>query len=290
MRQEDPASFLWLDLSDAPEQIAARLRKGTITAEEAGLLRHWSEHGYAIIPGVIPAHLIAAALAEVDEVWNKRRHVSIDVLTDGSRTFVDKLDPSARKVPHKLNDLYLISDNARRIFLNEKIVRFAELVFGQAAIGCNSLTFEFGSQQPAHIDHVYMTPVHARRLIASWIALEDVRPEAGPLLLWPGSHRVAPYDFGGGRYHYKPELESNNTAYIAEQKERFAQSRFMARKGDVLLWHSFFIHGGGLIENPAATRRSMACHYYGRDSIPGDPPLIRDGSAWYVSKPIEDPV
>jgi len=91
-------------------------------------------------------------------------------------------DATIRQVPYKMNDLYLVSENTRRIFFNERIVRFGELVFGNHLVGCNSLTFERGSQQPAHIDHVYMTPTFARRLIAAWVACEDVTPDAGPLL------------------------------------------------------------------------------------------------------------
>jgi ectoine hydroxylase-related dioxygenase (phytanoyl-CoA dioxygenase family) len=292
MRNEPRSSFLWLDLEDAEQQIETKLRGGLITREEAERLVYWSTNGYVVLPGCIPHDLIERALDDVDRVWNERRHVCIDILTDGRRTFVDEVDPTIRKVPHKLNDLYLLSPNALAIFMHPRIVRLAELIFDNAVIGCNSLTFEFGSQQPAHIDHVYMTPHPPRRLIASWIAMEDVRREAGPLQLWPGSHRLPPYDFGGDSgFHYKPELESQHTSYVADQKERFPRSEFIAKKGDVLLWHAFFVHGGGTIEDPRARRRSMACHYFSGEGLPTSTAGLKaHGNAYYMTKGVADPV
>jgi ectoine hydroxylase-related dioxygenase (phytanoyl-CoA dioxygenase family) len=293
MRNEPPSSFLWLDLDDAEQQIERKLRRGQITGEEAEQLVYWSRNGYVVLPGCIPHDLIDRALDDVDRVWNERRHVSIDILTDGRRTTVDEIDPALRNVPHKLNDLYLLSPSALAIFMHPRIVRFVELVFDNAVVGCNSLTFEFGSQQPAHIDHVYMTPHPPRRLVASWIAMEDVRAEAGPLQLWPGSHRLPPYDFGGGYgYHYKPELEATHTSYVAQQKDRFPRSEFMAKKGDVLLWHAFFVHGGGTIADARARRRSMACHYFSGEGSPASTPGLKahGGNAFYMTKGVPDPV
>jgi phytanoyl-CoA hydroxylase len=161
------------------------------------------------------------------------------------------------------------------------------LILDDEVVGCNSLTFEYGSMQPAHIDHIYMTPLTPRRLVASWIALEDVRSDAGPLSLWPGSHRLRPFDFGG-TYHYSPEKEGQHTSYVAEQASRFPEFRFMARKGDVLLWHALLVHGGSPIDDRSRTRKSMACHYFGAADT-GSVPRKSFGPASYLRKSIDDP-
>jgi ectoine hydroxylase-related dioxygenase (phytanoyl-CoA dioxygenase family) len=287
MRSEPRENFLWLDRDDASEQIARRLAAGKLDEEDAALLEHWARFGYLTIPGALPADVIDRALADVDAIWRERKHVLLDVLTDGRRTSVDEVDPNVRSVPHKLSDVYLLSEAALEIFMNQKIMRMCELIFEKPVIGCNSLTFEYGSQQPAHIDHVYMTPNPPRRLVASWAALEDVRLEAGPLKLWAGSHKLPPFDFGNS-YHYKPELESRHTEYVAREKERFPSSMFFARKGDVLLWHALFVHGGSPILNPSATRKSMACHYFSRECMPGNAGLRPIGRNYYMTKGISD--
>lgn len=287
MREEPEESFLWLDRPDARRAIRRRKADGEVTAAEAVELEHWAEHGYVVLRGCIPPDLIDAALADLDRFWQERRHILIDVLTTGERTFLDAVPPETRSVPVKVNDLYLYSDAVRKIFLNERIVRFGELVFGDKVVGCNSLTFEYSTQQPAHVDHVYMTPTPARRLLASWVACEDIAPDAGPLALWSGSHRLAPFDFGETGYHFTPEQDSAHSAYLAEQKGRFSKTEFLARKGDVLLWHGMLIHAGSPIARSGATRKSMAFHYFSRECI-GDRTegVADDGRALYFTKDV----
>ena len=104
----------------------------------------------------VPDQDVAHVLDDLEGIWRERRRMCIDILTDGRRTYVDEVDPSVREVPYKLNDQYLTSEAVRRVFFNDRIVRFGEMVFERPLVGCNSLTFERGTQQPAHIDHVYM--------------------------------------------------------------------------------------------------------------------------------------
>jgi hypothetical protein len=287
MRKEPEESFLWLDRPDARREVRRRKSEREITAVEAKDLEHWARHGYVVFRGCIAPDLIDTALADLDRVWEERRRILIDVLTTGERTYLDVVPPETRSVPVKVNDLYLYSEAVRLIFLNERVVRFGELVFGDSVVGCNSLTFEYSTQQPAHVDHVYMTPTPARRLIASWVACEDIKPDAGPLTLWPGSHRLAPYDFGETGYHFTPDQDSAHSAYLAEQKRRFPKTEFLARKGDVLLWHGMLIHAGSPIGRPGATRKSMAFHYFSRECI-GDRTegVASDGRALYFTQDV----
>jgi phytanoyl-CoA hydroxylase len=285
MRDEQEACFLWLDRPDAHREIRRRRKAGEITRPEATLLDYWAENGYVILERCVDPDLIDAALDDVDRAWAERRPLSIDVLTTGERTTIAAAGPEARSVPYKLNDFYLQSESVRRIFLDERVVRFGELVFGGRVVGCNSLTFEYSTQQPAHVDHVYMTPAPARRLVAAWVACEDIAAESGPLEYWPGSHKLAPFDFGETGYHYTPEQDAAHARYVAEQKERFPKRQFLARKGDVLVWHSMLVHGGGEILRERLTRKSMAFHYFSDECTAGTGvPLAWHGRALYMTK------
>jgi ectoine hydroxylase-related dioxygenase (phytanoyl-CoA dioxygenase family) len=283
MMGETEASFLWLDRSQTDDEIRRRVARGLVTPDEARLLEHWSASGYVILENCISPDLVDEALADVDRAWRDERPLSIDVLTTGERTTIAEAGAGARAVPYKLNDFYLQSEAVRRIFLDERIVRFGELVFDDEVVGCNSLTFEYSTQQPAHVDHVYMTPTPPRRLVAAWVACEDILPESGPLEYWVGSHRLAPFDFGG--YHYTPEQDARHTAYVAAEKERFPKREFLARKGDVLIWHAMLIHGGGAIRRDGLTRKSMAFHYYSREVVGRSRSgLASHGRAHYMTK------
>jgi phytanoyl-CoA hydroxylase len=285
MRDEPKGSFLWIDRPEAKAGLWRRRLSGEISREQVRALEHWAEHGYVVFEGCIPHEVIDAALDDLDRFWRERRHISIDLLTTGERTFMDAVPPETQSSPVKINDLYLYSDAVRRIMLDEQIVRFGELIFGDQVVGCNSLMFEYGTQQPPHVDHIYMTPTPARRLFAAWVACEDIDPEAGPLEFWPGSHRLAPYDFGASGYHYTPEQDVAHSEYIAEQVKRFEKREFIARKGDVLLWHAMLIHAGGKVDSERRTRRSMAFHYYSRECIgDGRQGVADQGSALYLTK------
>jgi len=158
-------------------------------------------------------------------------------------------------------------------------------------VGVNSLTFQFGSQQTMHVDHVYMTPNPPRRMVAAWIALEDVRPDSGPLEYWPQSHQLPPFKWDNPYpYHYSPPEQPEHASYLTAQQHRFRHERFMAKKGDVLLWHSMLAHGGSPIEDKTRTRLSMACHYFSRECY-GESvsELERHRTAWTTKAAIEDP-
>jgi ectoine hydroxylase-related dioxygenase (phytanoyl-CoA dioxygenase family) len=68
-------------------------------------------------------------------------------------------------------------------------------------------------------------------------------------------------------------IESNvNTRYEdyleTEIKKRGAKPEvFLARKGDVLIWHANLLHGGMPVLNPKLTRKSMVAHYFAEGVI-----------------------
>jgi hypothetical protein len=61
--------------------------------------------------------------------------------------------------------------------------------------------------------------------------------------------------------------------------------QYLAKRGDVLLWHALLVHGGSAIAKPGRTRKSMACHYFARRDV-GPAPHAPFGRAWYLEKPV----
>jgi len=63
--------------------------------------------------------------------------------------------------------------------------------------------------------------------------------------------RTCPLDEYAGYYAYmNSEAEKNGGA-----------KAFIAKKGDVFLWHGNLIHGGSPVNNPELTRKSMVIHF-----------------------------
>lgn len=138
-------------------------------------------------------------------------------------------------------------------------------------------------------DSIHMTTYPLGYLTAAWIACEDIHPDCGSLVYYPGSHKL-PYVFskdagisetdfkidGYKPYHAKYE------PLIQESVSRIAPQYFHARKGDVLIWHANLIHGGSPRKNLDFSRHSIVCHYFVKDrsSITTSRRLARKANTW----------
>src|SRR3569833_3186095 len=123
-----------------------------------------------------------------------------------------------------------------------------------------------GSQQPDHSDSIHMTTYPLGYLTAAWIAFEEIHPDSGPLVIYPGSHRlpnVISNDVGISESDIKREgysaYQARYEPFIANliREHKLQPSYFHARKGDVLIWHANLLHGGSPRRNLALSRRSL---------------------------------
>lgn len=164
----------------------------------------------------------------------------------------------------------------------------SELLSGHPLI-CNSLNFEFGSQQEYHFDTFYMPSPTPNKMVASWIALEDATPNNGPLSYYPGSHKIPPYIFSRGTTHAIPEEMSAFKAYIENEIEQreLSPETLMANKGDVLIWHSQLFHGGSEILDKAETRKSLVTHYFTKEDFPTDESGPVTESSSFMQRPAQ---
>ena len=82
-------------------------------------------------------------------------------------------------------------------------------------------------------------------MVAAWIALEDVSPDAGPLRYYPGSHKIPPFLFSHGKTDAIPSELPNFRKYIEHELERrgLRPAMYLAQTGDVLVWHAQLFHG-----------------------------------------------
>ncbi|GAB3483162.1 phytanoyl-CoA dioxygenase family protein [Polaromonas eurypsychrophila] len=222
--------------------------------------------GYAVLPKFFSSLWIDLAVKRVESIRRERPlDVVVDMLDTGDRTALGLLslqDAMTRRM--KINDLHLVVPEVRALALNNGIGSILQDLLGHTPVLCNSLYFEKGSAQPAHVDSLYMTPATPQHLIAIWVALEDTHPDAGPLEYYPGSHLIEQMKFSNGSYHFIPGEMPNWHTYMANQVKQkgLKITSFAAKKGDVFVWHSDLLHGGGQIKNPALTRKSLVFHYY----------------------------
>jgi len=229
------------------------------------LQQQFDRDGYLALEGFFSSERIDGLRAVIARLLQERPHeVVVDNLLTGKRTYWAHATHRETRL-FKFNDLYLLSPEVRELVLDTDLSALLASLLREPPVLCNSLTFEKGSGQPKHIDSLYMTPQTPHALVATWTALEDAHPDSGPLLYYPGSHKIPLYKFRDGTHHANNEEMMAWNQYIESQiKERAIPERlFFAKKGDVFIWHSDLLHAGSPIKDPNRTRNSLVCHYYG---------------------------
>jgi len=237
------------------------------------LIQRWDEDGFVILRGLFSPARVGRLNAFIDQLWSDRAGLSLPVTIDVSiesgdqrRILLRDAEDRDRQRPYKINDLYLDYPIVREMVLDARLSRTLQILFEGTPLVCNTLNFEYGSQQSDHIDTLYMPSRRSGGMLASWIALDTVTASNGPLRYWPGSHRIPPFHFSHGRTNAIAEEMPDFNAYIKGEVERrgLEPKTLEAEPGDVLIWHSQLLHGGCPIDDAAKTRRSLVTHYFRR--------------------------
>lgn len=178
----------------------------------------------------------------------------------------------------RFNNIHYISPAARALGLAPSVVRFLRHVFGETPCTMQSLTFNKGSQQPAHADFAFVyNQTDIAFLAASWIPLESVHPDSGPLAYYPGTHNVVKfgfYDFGDGEVIMTDGSNLMSAGEFGQwllneiERGKYERKVFLPRRGDVLVWHAALVHEGSQIRNPTLTRKSLVTHYSAKSKMP----------------------
>jgi phytanoyl-CoA hydroxylase len=264
----DSATLPWMDTvlrqidayvasveSDPKERFALR-----------GQLLFWMHYGYVILKGAVEPKLIDAYLADVYDLFDEKcLNVMISAGYNTYTPVKDWKDPDYYKHGLRIIDFHNSSVCAKKLSLHKNIVRFLTHIFRQQAVLMQSLTFMKSTQQEIHQDFAYVIAEIPSHMCASWVALEDIHPDSGPLIYYPGSHTNPVFDWGDGMYRTGQSTRNDHefAEHIHSRCREAGQSleHFTPRKGDVLIWHGNLAHGGALAANPALTRKSYVTHY-----------------------------
>jgi len=157
---------------------------------------------------------------------------------------------------------------------NKKLLKILNVLLGKKVELFQSINFLTGSQQRSHSDSIHMTTFPYGNIIAVWVALEDIVPDCGPLHYYPGSHKLPyvlnrDYDNTGSKYKLGKRTYADYEDHIESvvKKHKLKKNVFLAKKGDLLIWHANLLHGGEKVIDEKSSRKSMVFHYYANDSI-----------------------
>jgi hypothetical protein len=252
---------LWIDRSDWRQEMTRR----HLDDEQRALLEKFVLDGYVILEGAASSALVDAFETRMSVAF---RQGNPDLLYQShvdpqSHPMITGVDGLLTRVV----DAFVPLPEALDLFAAPRLLSFLQCIFEDDPLLFQSLSFNQGSQQPLHQDTAYVVVEKPLQLAACWIALEDVVEGSGELIYAPGTHRLPDWPFGGDKKHWNPQLDGMEThgqwSFHLDQQARNGRGveRFIARKGDILIWHADLAHGGSPIANPALTRKSLVGHF-----------------------------
>jgi hypothetical protein len=264
-----PSRFgsLWIDRADWIDKLAEKYRRGEISRELSIAIFEFVRDGYYVLPGAVSPSLVNRLNAELESVWRKPPPgLLVETFEpDGEMRYVPP-DLEFRNGRTKLLDLYAFSDVAREAISAPRVVEFLSAIFEDKPKAFQGLAFWRGSQQAIHKDTAYVkVDTNPLALAATWLALEDIAPGTGELEYFVGSHRAPDFLFGGVSKWMEGYTAEHGEFLQSLHKdaERYNQVKasFLAKAGDVLIWHADLAHGGSPISRPKLTRKSLVTHF-----------------------------
>ena len=165
----------------------------------------------------------------------------------------------------RLTNFHTYSAAAREALMSGRLTAVLDALFGEKTALCSSLYFEQSTEQPIHRDSPFFCSNPYGQFFGVWIALEDIRPQAGPLNYRPGGHKL---DIDQVELALRnPDLDVGQLygKYLQEIKQRcddegLPVSTVLPKKGDVVIWHPELPHGGGKILDGGGSRKSIVYH------------------------------
>jgi hypothetical protein len=171
--------------------------------------------------------------------------------------------------PPRLQDGWIDHASIRALALEPMVLDLLRHLYGREPFAFQTLNFAVGSEQHFHSDAVHFHSYPHGFMCGVWIALQDVQPESGPLVYFPGSHEL-PYlsartlgldrDTVMGEPH--PQHFFEPTWQQAVKEHAFDKQQFLPKQGEVLIWHANLLHGGEPVQERSSRRWSQVNHYF----------------------------
>jgi hypothetical protein len=257
--------YPWLDRPDAAAKIEERLATSQITEAQAQQCRNWERDGYLVLPRLFDPETI-------DAVWNsyEKAIASGKITLPPEPISTDDPYPGRYLNPHSKCGAFC------RILKHPGLLAWLQLLMERTPKPLQTIASHKGSQQAAHSDSIHMTTYPLGYLTAAWVAMEDIDPDSGPLVYYPGSHKL-PYIFSKDvdiseadfKSHGYTEYQKKYEPFIQQEliENQIAPHYFHAQKGDVLIWHANLIHGGSPRKNIHLSRKAVVCHFFVKGSF-----------------------
>lgn len=252
---------LWVDRRDAHDVLQARLARDEVTEADAEILAQYIDHGYVVFPKATDESLIDEYVDLFEAAWSAPPE---NVYLHWKMQFV-QMERKYYDEVTKVSEFHNYFARAGELIFPPPVLRFLTQIYDRPPVAFQTMTMRKGSEENLHIDTGPLTLTEPMSMAASWVALEDVRASSGEFQFIPGSHTLPELlHYGTEKGHNGDYTEYgrilNATLRMCEERG-LKTERFMAKKGDVLIWHADLMHGGAPIGDWHLTRMSLVAHF-----------------------------
>ncbi len=218
---------------------------GTVTDAQRD---QFDRDGYLVVEDVgIPQEVLDGAIADTKDRYEKE--IKSERMGEDGVLYTS----------HRILDAWKISGNVKSIALNPRVHSILRELYGREPLPFQTLNFKYGSEQRPHSDAMHFNSEPSGFMCGVWLALEDIGPDQGPVVYYPGSHKLEEVTAG--------ELEGDHADYedfVASviEREGLREHRATLRRGEALIWSANLIHGGSPQNDRSLTRWSQVTHYF----------------------------
>lgn len=145
-------------------------------------------------------------------------------------------------------------------FTYQSVKSVSEAILGELPKIVQTMYFEGNPATWAHQDTYYLDAEELGRMVALWLAVEDIQPGAGRFYVYPRSHKLDISEHGP-----QIDIAYNHKKYKQLILDVIAKEKLECRApalaaGDALLWNSKTVHGSLETTQPQRSRSSLTAH------------------------------
>jgi ectoine hydroxylase-related dioxygenase (phytanoyl-CoA dioxygenase family) len=249
--------------------IVGMARMPEATPDLLTLREGFERDGYLLIDPQIPDAVLDGAVADLNGHFSDQpRSASMGIghrvarrLGLGRKLIGDYTDFN------RISNAWRGSEHVKAIARAPRVLELLRDLYRREPLPFQTLNLRAGTQQPPHSDTIHFNSAPPGFMCGVWVALEDIDMDNGPLVYFPGSHKlpeITPRDVGvpPGAEHYGAYEE--HIAKVLEREGLLPRHGTMAR-GEAMVWAANLLHGGALQADPNRTRFSQVTHYFFED-------------------------
>ena len=215
----------------------------------AYITEYYANNGYVVIQSGLDSFALNQLAGDLDQWFTNDSFPSQDYAVKDDNRIQDawRFDPRIKSFATASHIRKLLST----LYNGDKVTPF------------QTLNFRVGTQQPAHSDSIHFNSEPFGMMCGVWLALEDIDGDQGPLVYYPGSHKLPEMNFDALGLSPKGNdfQEYSHAIRKVIDTHQLKPAYATLKQGQALIWSANLLHGGSLRKSDK-TRLSQVTHYY----------------------------